>query len=55
MQMSDKAPTAKLNIVLIMADDLGYERLGCYGSTSYKTPFLDELARTGMRFEHCYS
>lgn len=43
------------NIVLIMADDLGYECLGCYGGTSYKTPVLDELAGTGMRFEHCYS
>ena len=43
------------NIVLIMADDLGYECLGCYGSASYQTPVLDELARTGMRFEHCYS
>jgi len=43
------------NIILIMADDLGYECLGCYGSTSYKTPVLDELAATGMRFEHCYS
>ena len=45
----------KPNIVLIMADDLGYECLGCYGSTSYQTPALDELARTGMRFDHCYS
>ena len=45
----------KPNIVLIMADDLGYECLGCYGGTSYKTPFLDELASAGMRFEHCYS
>lgn len=45
----------KPNIVLIMADDLGYECLGCYGSTSYKTPVLDELARTGIRFDHCYS
>ncbi len=43
------------NIVLIMADDLGYECLGCYGSTSYQTPVLDELARTGIRFDHCYS
>jgi len=43
------------NIVLIMADDLGYECLGCYGSASYETPVLDELARTGMRFEHCYA
>jgi len=45
----------KPNIILIMADDLGYECLGCYGSTSYKTPVLDELAGGGMRFEHCYS
>jgi len=45
----------KPNIVLIMADDIGYECFGCYGSESYKTPVLDGLARTGMRFEHCYS
>jgi len=45
----------KPNIILIMADDIGYECFGCYGSESYKTPVLDELARTGMRFEHCYS
>ncbi len=38
-----------------MADDLGYECLGCYGSASYKTPVLDELAATGVRFEHAYS
>ena len=43
------------NIILIMADDQGYECLGCYGSASYQTLALDELARTGMRFEHCYS
>ena len=46
---------ARPNIVLIMADDLGYECLGCYGSTSYRTPALDELARTGIRFDHGYS
>lgn len=46
---------SKPNIILIMADDLGYECLGCYGSTSYKTPALDHLAGTGVRFEHCYS
>jgi arylsulfatase A len=45
----------KPNIVLIMADDLGYECLGCYGGKSYETPVLDKLAATGMRFEHCYS
>ncbi|UCF13972.1 MAG: sulfatase-like hydrolase/transferase [Phycisphaerales bacterium] len=45
----------KPNIILIMADDIGYECFGCYGSKFYKTPVLDELARTGVRFEHCYS
>ena len=47
--------TFKPNIILIMADDLGYECIGANGGTSYQTPVLDELARTGMRFEHCYS
>jgi len=46
---------AKPNIILIMADDIGYECFGCYGGASYKTPALDVLAKTGMRFEHCYS
>jgi arylsulfatase A len=45
----------KPNIVLIMADDIGYECFGCYGGKSYKTPVVDELAQTGMHFEHCYS
>jgi arylsulfatase A len=43
------------NILLILADDLGYEGLGCNGGTSYRTPNLDELARTGVRFTHCFS
>ena len=43
------------NIVLIMADDLGAECLQSYGSTSYKTPHLDALAASGIRFETCYS
>jgi arylsulfatase A len=47
----DKRP----NIILIMADDLGYECLSCNGGQSYKTPRLDQMAKTGMRFEHCYS
>jgi arylsulfatase A len=51
----DKTHADKPNIILIMADDLGYECLGCYGSTSYKTPVLDELARTGVRFDNCHS
>src|SRR5687768_3744876 len=43
------------NIILIMADDFGYECVGANGSTSYATPHLDRLAATGMRFEHCYA
>ena len=53
MVYSQKQNRDKPNIILIMADDLGYECLGCYGSTSYKTPVLDRLAQTGMRFDHC--
>jgi len=45
----------KPNILLIMADDLGYECLGAYGGTSYRTPNLDKLAAAGVRFDHCYS
>ncbi|MGH9338143.1 MAG: sulfatase-like hydrolase/transferase [Acidobacteriota bacterium] len=44
----------KPNIVLIMADDLGAECLGCYGGTSYRTPHLDVLAASGIRFENAY-
>ena len=43
------------NIVLIMADDLGYECINSYGGTSYKTPFLTELAVSGMQFENTHS
>jgi len=43
------------NIVLIMADDLGYQYIGCNGSTTHKTPVLDKLAETGTRFEYCFS
>ncbi len=48
---ADKKP----NIVLIMADDLGYETIGANGGTSYNTPNIDKLASTGVRFEHCYA
>ena len=45
----------KPNIILIMADDLGYEAIGVYGNQDYKTPNLDRLANEGMRFDYCYS
>ena len=42
------------NIVLIMADDFGYECVTANGGQSYQTPHLDRLAATGVRFENCY-
>jgi len=43
------------NIVVIMADDLGYECIGANGGTSYRTPVLDAMAQRGVRFEHAYA
>ncbi|MCA9215822.1 MAG: arylsulfatase [Planctomycetales bacterium] len=43
------------NVVLIVADDLGYRELGCFGQKLIKTPNLDQLAKEGMRFTHHYS
>ena len=43
------------NVILIMADDLGFEWLGCYGNQEKRTPRLDALAAEGMRLDHCYS
>ena len=45
----------KLNVVVILADDLGWADLSCYGSTFHETPHLDELAREGMRFTQGYA
>lgn len=45
----------KTNIIVIMADDIGYECYGTYGGTSYPTPNIDRLAANGIRFTHCYS
>lgn len=43
------------NVLLILADDLGVEGVGCYGGESYRTPHLDRLAREGVRFTHAYA
>ena len=45
----------KPNIIYILADDLGYGDLGCFGSTKIKTPNLDRMATEGMRFTQHYS
>ena len=43
------------NIVFILADDLGYGDLSCYGQEKFDTPNIDQLAQNGMRFTQCYS
>ncbi len=50
-----QADVDRPNILLIMADDIGIEGLGCYGGVSYSTPHLDKLAAGGIRFTHAYS
>ncbi len=49
------AEEARPNIILIMADDLGYECLGVNGGASYDTPALDAMAAGGMRFTACHA
>jgi arylsulfatase A len=48
-------PDRKPNIIFIMADDLGYGDLGCYGQKIFRTPTLDRLAAEGMRFTQHYA
>src|SRR5436305_1728177 len=50
-------PATRPNIIFILADDLGIDGVGCYGSDRFKnkTPNIDALATTGTRFERCYA
>lgn len=49
------ASTAKPNVIYILADDLGFGDLGCYGQTKFQTPNIDKLADDGLRFTQHYS
>ncbi len=51
---AQKADSNRPNIIIIMADDMGYSDLGCYGG-EIKTPNLDQLAKTGVRFTQFYN
>ena len=52
---AEAGPAAKPNIVYILADDLGYAHLGCYGQKDIRTPHLDRMAAEGMRFTDHYA
>lgn len=43
------------NFILLLADNLGYGDIGCFGSRLHRTPNLDRMASEGVRFTHCYS
>ncbi len=45
----------RVNVIFILADDLGWAELGCYGNTFNETPNLDQMAREGMRFTQAYA
>jgi arylsulfatase A-like enzyme len=50
-----ESPARKPNVVFILADDLGWTDIACYGSRYYETPHIDRLAAEGMRFTHGYT
>jgi arylsulfatase A-like enzyme len=53
-QIGFSQPVEKPNIIIILADDLGYGDLSCYGATSLKTPNIDRLSNQGLRFTNGY-
>jgi arylsulfatase A len=55
LHAADEAPKPKPNIVIFLADDLGYGDLGCYGHPIIQTPNLDAFARQGTRFTQFYA
>jgi len=52
--LANAASTRKPNVIVILADDLGYADLGCQGSPDVKTPHIDSLAANGVRFTDGY-
>ncbi len=46
---------ARPNVIVILADDLGYGDLACYGAKNVKTPNVDALASSGVRFTNCHA
>src|SRR5690606_10470854 len=48
-------PESRPNFIVVLADDLGYGDLACYGNAELKTPHLDRFATQGVRLTQCYS
>jgi len=55
LSASSAVPGKRMNVVLVLADDLGWTDLHCYGSQYYETPHIDKLARDGVKFTQAYS
>ena len=55
LSLAVTAEETRPNIVLIMADDMGYECIGAHGGTSYSTPRIDQLAGEGILFRQCHA
>src|SRR6056297_2038770 len=53
--IAEAPPNKKPNIIYVLADDLGYGDLSCYGQNKFKTPHIDALASNGMMFLNHYS
>ena len=53
--VAQEPKTKRPNIVIVLADDMGYGDLGCYGQSRIRTPNLDKLAAEGIRFTSCYA
>ena len=55
LSLTTAAATGKPNIIFILADDYGAGEVGCYGADNYKTPNIDALAKSGIRYTHAYT
>jgi arylsulfatase A-like enzyme len=54
-QTKSKIDDDRPNIIYILADDLGFGNVSCYGADNFSTPNIDRLAKEGIRFTHCYT
>src|SRR5438128_7237331 len=53
--LARRTSSPRPNVLFILADDLGYGDLSCYGRPDYRTPALDNLAREGLKFTSAYA